>query len=91
MLLDILITVLIVITTVVIHASGMMIAVKILRKRKSSRWRFQRAKSVQLVGIVLMMFFVSIIEVLLWACTRADKGRRNCAQNYAEDHQPNSC
>lgn len=69
MLLDILITIVIVTVTVVIHTFGMMIAIRIIRKQKASQLTFQRFRSVQLVGVVLVMFFISIVEVLLWAAT----------------------
>ena len=69
MLLDIVITAIIITATVVIHASGMMMAVRIIRNQRASQLTFHRFNSVQLVGIVLMMFFVSVIEVLLWAVT----------------------
>lgn len=69
MLLDILITIVIVTVTVVIHTFGMMIAIRIIRKQKASQLTFQRFRSVPLVGVVLVMFFISIVEVLLWAAT----------------------
>ena len=69
MLLDILITIFIVTVTVVIHTFGMMIAIRIIRKQKASQLTFQRFRSVPLVGVVLVMFFISIVEVLLWAAT----------------------
>ncbi len=69
MLLDIVITAIIITATVVIHASGMMMAVRIIRNQRASQLTFHRFNSVQLVGIVLMMFFVSVVEVLLWAVT----------------------
>ena len=69
MLLDILITIFIVTVTVVIHTFGMMIAIRIIRKQSASQLTFQRSRSVQLVGVVLVMFFISIVEVLLWAAT----------------------
>ena len=69
MLLDILITIVIVTVTVVIHTFGMMIAILIIRKQKASQLTFQRFRSVPLVGVVLVMFFISIVEVLLWAAT----------------------
>ena len=69
MLLDIVITAIIITATVVIHASGMMMAVRIIRNQRASQVTFHRFNSVQLVGIVLMMFFVSVVEVLLWAVT----------------------
>ena len=69
MLLDILITIVIVTVTVVIHTFGMMIAIRIIRKQRASQLTFQCSRSVPLVGVVLVMFFVSIVEVLLWAAT----------------------
>lgn len=69
MLLDILITVFIIVTTVIIHTSGMMIVVRILRKHKASSLGFLRSPTFLIVEIVLVMFAVSIVEVLLWAIT----------------------
>jgi hypothetical protein len=69
MLLSILIAFFIISATVVIHATGMIIAIRIIRKQRTSKFNFEHFRIVQLVGIVLMMVYVSIVEVVLWAFT----------------------
>lgn len=70
MLLNIIIGAILMVATTVIHAGGMMMVLSMIRKRERRvelRLRWRRVYKVG--GIVLMMFYISILEVLLWAIT----------------------
>ena len=70
MLLNIVIGAILMVATTVIHAGGMMMVLSMIRKRERRvelRLRWRRVYKVG--GIVLMMFYISILEVLLWAIT----------------------
>jgi len=70
MLLKIGIGALIMVITTVIHATGMIITINLIKWRERTRKpRSPRKTSIYLInGIVLMMFLVSLAEVLIWAC-----------------------
>jgi hypothetical protein len=70
MLLNIVLAAVLMMLTTGIHAGGMLLALQGLRERKSddrplSRW----VKTYLISRVVLVMFLVSLAEVLLWACT----------------------
>ena len=71
MLLNIAIGSFLIILTTGIHASGMILAINTIRLEKGSLLqRLQLKRQFYSVGaIVLIMFFVSLIEVLVWAVT----------------------
>ncbi len=71
MLLNILIGSFLIILTTGIHAGGMILAIKTLRSEKGFLvQRIQLKRQFYSVGtIVLIMFFVSLVEVLVWAVT----------------------
>ena len=79
-LLKIAIGALLMVMTTVIHTFGMMMALRLIRRQEEAKkTRWLRRTNIHLVSlIVLMMFFVSIVEVLIWACTylalRASEG-----------------
>jgi hypothetical protein len=68
MLLNILIGVLMIVVTTVVHAGGMMLVLKVVRTQ-GDRWleRRQRTDVCWIGGIVVLMFFVSVVEAMLWA------------------------
>jgi hypothetical protein len=67
MLLNIAIAALMVVVTTAIHAGGMVLALSAIRSQKSQlRWRL---KIYWTSGIVLLMFFVSLVEIWAWAGT----------------------
>ena len=71
MLLNIIIGSFLIILTTGIHAGGMVLAIKTLRSEKGFlNQRLHLKRQFYSVGaIVLIMFFVSLIEVLVWAVT----------------------
>ncbi len=71
MLLNILIGSFLIILTTGIHAGGMVLAIKTMRSEKGSLMqRLHLNRQFYSVGaIVLIMFFISLIEVLVWAVT----------------------
>ena len=65
MLLNVFLAALLLVTTTGIHAGGMMLALhiaKIVKKREMTHFRILRISS-----IVLLMFVISVLEVLVWA------------------------
>lgn len=70
MLLNIVIAACMMVATTGIHAGGMIMAMHSIRS-EGGRWRKQlRRKPIYRVGgIVLLMFLVSLMEVLVWAST----------------------
>jgi len=70
-LLKIAIGALLMVMTTAIHTIGMMMALKLIRMHETAqKLRLLRKTNIYLVSvIVLMMFFVSLAEVLIWACT----------------------
>jgi hypothetical protein len=79
-LLKIAIGALLMVMTTAIHTIGMMMALQLIKRQEGAqKSRWLRKTNIHLVsGIVLMMFFVSLAEVLIWACTylalRASEG-----------------
>ena len=71
MLLKIAIGALLMVMTTAIHTIGMMMALQLIRMQETAqKSRLLRKTNIHLVSvIVLMMFFVSLAEVLIWACT----------------------
>ncbi len=71
MLLNILIGSFLIILTTCIHAGGMIVAINTMRSEKGFlKQRLHLKRQFYSVGtIVLIMFFVSLIEVLVWAIT----------------------
>ena len=70
-LLKIAIGALLMVVTTVIHTIGMMMALQLIRRQETAqKSRWLRRTNIHLVSlIVLMMFFISLAEVLIWACT----------------------
>ena len=71
MLLNILIGSFLIILTTGIHAGGMVLAIKTIQSKKGflkQKLHLQR-QFYPVAAIVLIMFFVSLIEVLVWAIT----------------------
>lgn len=70
-LLKIAIGALLMVMTTAIHTIGMMMALQLIKKQEGAqKTRWLRKTNIHLVSvIVLMMFFVSLAEVLIWACT----------------------
>jgi hypothetical protein len=61
---------LLMVVTTVIHASGMLLVVRVvLTKDVQSRHRKKLMHLFSVGGVVLLMFFVSVIEVLVWSVT----------------------
>jgi voltage-gated potassium channel Kch len=61
---------LLMVVTTAIHASGMLLVVRVvLTKDVQSRHRKKLMHLFSVGGVVLLMFFVSVIEVLVWSVT----------------------
>ena len=70
MLLNIAIGAFMMVVTTGIHAGGMILALRVMRSQGGSvRQRLRQSQIYRVAGIVLMMFLVSLIEVLVWAVT----------------------
>ena len=67
MLLNIIIAAILIVATTVIHAGGMILAMRLMRSRDGHLERLQQMRIYRVSGIVLLMFNVSLLEVLLWA------------------------
>ena len=70
MLVNMTIAALLMVITTIVHASGMLLVVRVvlLKEEKSaSRKRLMHLYSV--AGVVLLMFLISVIEVLAWSLT----------------------
>jgi type III secretory pathway component EscU len=68
MLLNIAIAALLMVVTTGIHAGGMIFALHVIRKKGGHiRERLQQTQIYWIASIVLMMFLVSLVEVLVWA------------------------
>ena len=68
MLLNIAIAAFMMVLTTAIHAGGMVLALRVIRKKGGHfRQRLQATHIYWIAGIVLMMFLVSVVEVLVWA------------------------
>ena len=70
MLLNIVIAAILFIATTAIHAVGMMLSLNISQRYRSEMNKHPRlTRILRVSGIVLLMFFVSVVEVLIWAIT----------------------
>jgi hypothetical protein len=70
MMLNMAIAALLMVVTTAIHASGMLLVVRVvLTKDVQSRHRKKLMHLFSVGGVVLLMFFVSVIEVLVWSVT----------------------
>jgi hypothetical protein len=70
MMLNMAIAALLMVVTTAIHASGMLLVVRVvLTKDVQSRHRKKLMHRFSVGGVVLLMFFVSVIEVLVWSVT----------------------
>ena len=69
MLLNIIIAAILIVATTVIHAGGMILAMRLMRSRDRHLERLRQMRIYRVSGIVLLMFNVSLLEVLLWAAT----------------------
>ncbi len=70
MLLNIAIAVFIIVVTTGIHAGGMILAIHAIRTYGGRlRLRLRRTHIYWVSGIILLMFLVSLVEVLVWAAT----------------------
>ena len=73
MLLNIAIAAFMMVVTTAIHAGGMVLVLRMIRFLEGCRGRlrprFLRSRIYWLVGTVLLMFLVSVLEVLAWAAT----------------------
>jgi len=70
MLLNIVIAAALMVATTAIHAGGMILALQAIRSQTEVFKEHLRLKHVYRVGgVILMMFFVSLLEVLVWAVT----------------------
>ena len=70
MMLNMAIAALLMVVTTAIHASGMLLVVRVvLTKDVQSRYRKKLMHLFSVAGVVLLMFLVSVIEVLVWSAT----------------------
>jgi len=70
MLLNMVIAALLMVINTAIHASGMLLVVRtFLTKEATSDNHKQRMHLYSVAGVVLLMFLVSVIEVLVWSVT----------------------
>jgi hypothetical protein len=70
MLMNIAIAAALMVATTGIHAGGMVLAMHALRAQgHSSRRRLKQTRIYWVGGIILLMFIVSLVEVLVWAVT----------------------
>lgn len=70
MLINIAIAILVIATTIVIHSAGMVLILQsLLRFDKKSEHQKQRWQThiIWVAGSILLMFIISILEVLIWA------------------------
>jgi len=68
-LLNIFIAAVLIVATTAIHAGGMILAIRMMRTNVGHLKRLRRMPIYRVGGIVLLMFNVSLLEVLLWAAT----------------------
>ena len=69
MLLNIIIAAVLIVATTVIHAGGMILAIRMMHSHDRHLKRLRRMPIYLVGGIVLLMFNASLLEVLLWAAT----------------------
>jgi type III secretory pathway component EscU len=70
MILNMAIAALLMAVTTAIHASGMLLVVRtVLSKDPQTRYHKKLMHLFSVAGVVLLMFLVSVIEVLVWSAT----------------------
>lgn len=70
MMLNMAIAALLMVVTTAIHASGMLLVVRVvLAKDAHSRYRKKLMHLFSVAGVVLLMFLISVVEVLVWSAT----------------------
>ena len=69
MLFNIVIAAALIVATTAIHAGGMILAMRMMRPRDGHLERLRQMRIYRVSGIVLLMFNISLLEVLLWAAT----------------------
>ncbi len=70
MLFNMAVAALLMVVTTAIHASAMLLVVRVvLSKDAQNRHRKQQMHFFSVAGVVLLMFLVSVIEVLVWSVT----------------------
>lgn len=70
MLLNMMIAALLMVITTAVHASGMLLVVRVVLSPEAlARHRRQLMHLYSVAGVVLLMFLVSVIEVLVWSVT----------------------
>jgi len=70
MLLNMSIAALLMVITTAIHASGMLLVVRVVLSKDAQNRRLEQQMHLYSVaGVVLLMFLVSVIEVLAWSVT----------------------
>jgi hypothetical protein len=70
MLLNLIIAAFMIVATTVVHASGMILAIKAIRSQEGDLYNALRQKQiVWTCGTVLLMAIVSLVEVMIWAST----------------------
>ena len=67
MLLNIIIAGVLMVATTVIHAGGMLLAIRMMKLHTRHLKRLRMMRVYRVSGIALLMFNVSLLEVLLWA------------------------
>jgi hypothetical protein len=68
MLLNMIIAALLMVITTGIHASGMVLVMRVLKTRSAhTRHEVRRLHLFSVAGVVLLMFIVSVMEVLVWS------------------------
>jgi hypothetical protein len=68
--LNVIIAAVLMVATTAIHAGGMMLALYLVeRQRDGLKHRLRRTRIYWISGIILLMFLVSLVEVMLWAVT----------------------
>jgi hypothetical protein len=67
MLLNVFFAVLLMVTTIAIHAGGMMYALDLAHLENKKQVKIFRV--IRISGIVILMFIASLLEVLVWAVT----------------------
>ena len=70
MLLNMTIAALLMVITTAIHASGMLLVFRVILPKRAQNTKFRLRIHLFLVGgVVLLMFLVSVMEVLVWSAT----------------------
>jgi len=70
MLLNVTIAALLMVITTGIHASGMVLVIHLIKSRSThTKQQVRRLHLFSVAGVVLLMFFVSVMEVMVWSAT----------------------